>query len=410
MRPSKIASIKLHNCKYIKREINLKNKPIATWLTAASLTFTSIGNAIACTSLVYTDTQGRAYVGRTMEFVGVQPDHLTYFPKGSQFSSTTPDGKQGAIFSSKYGIFSTSIKKGLVPGDKQETVIDAMNDQGLVFSMQSLGGNSSPDVSRAPQGKILSLVDFGPWVLGNFSTVTQVKKALENKEVEIWLPTVPYLGAGAFPVHIALYDKSGAGIVLEWTGGKTNIFDNPVGVMTNNPPFPWHIQNMSNYAYLTNVDKNSGKFNNLKVNAFDGGGNMAGLPSIETSPGRFVKAAYYSTFAEKASSPAQSIVTLSHIMNNFDRPKNISVDLPSDMPGGERDMTSVKGAKSSSEVTLWTTMRDTTQNLFYIRTIDSINYSMFDMNKLSSLKNVTKVSFDTLNANPNVDGTSLFLK
>ena len=388
----------------------MKPKSFVGLLTSASLIVASIGNAIACTSLVYTDTQGRAYVGRTMEFVGVQPDHLTYFPKGTQFSSTTPDGKQGASYSSKYGIFSTSIKKGLVPGDKQETIIDAMNDQGLVFSMQSLGGNSSPDVSRSPQGKILSLVDFGSWVLGGFSTVAQVKRALENKDVEIWLPTVPFLGTGAFPVHIALYDKTGAGIVLEWTGGKTNIFDNPVGVMTNNPPFPWHIQNMSNYAYLTNVDKNSAKFGNLKVNAFDGGGNLANLPSEQTSPGRFVKAAYYSTFAEKASTPAQSIFTLSHIMNNFDRPKNISVDLPSDMPGGERDMTSAKGAKSSTEVTLWTTMRDTHQNHFYIRTIDAINYSMFDMNKLSGLKGVTKVSFETLNANPNVDGTSLFLK
>jgi choloylglycine hydrolase len=390
--------------------MNLKTKSIFTLLTAASIALSSIGNAIACTSLVYTDLQGRAYVGRTMEFVGVQPDHLTYFPKGSKFSSTTPDGKQGITFSSKYAIFSTSIKKGLVPGDKQETLIDAMNDQGLVFSLQSLGGNSSPDVSRAPQDKILSLADFGPWVLGGFSNVAQVKKALENKEVEIWLPVVAYLGEGAFPIHIALYDKTGAGIVLEWTGGKTNIYDNPVGVMTNNPPFPWHIQNMSNYAYLTNVDKNTGKFNNLKVSAFDGGGNMAGLPSVETSPGRFVKAAYYSTFAEKASTPEQAIITLSHIINNFDRPKNISIDLPKDMPGGERDMTNAKGVKSSSEVTLWTTMRDTHRNLFYIRTINSINFSMFDINKLSTLKGVTKVSFDTLNANPNVDGTSLFLK
>jgi len=388
----------------------MKNKRIVSLLTAASLVLASIGNAIACTSLVYTDAQGRAYVGRTMEFVGVQPDHLTYFPKGSQFSSLTPDGKQGIAFNSKYGIFSASIKKGLVQGDMQETVIDAMNDQGLVFSIQSLGGNTSPDVSRAPQGKILSAVDFGPWVLGNFTNVAQVKQALENKEVEVWLPTVPFLGEGAFPVHYALYDKTGQGIVIEWIGGKTIVYDNPVGVMTNNPPFPWHVQNMSNYAYLTNVDKNSGKFNNLKVNAFDGGGNMANLPSVETSPGRFVKAAYYSTFAEKATTPAQSIFTLSHIMNNFDRPKNISIDLPSDMPGGERDMTSVKGAKSASEVTLWTTMRDTNQNHFYIRTIDSINYSMFDLNKLTTLKAATKVSFETLNANPNVDGTSLFLK
>jgi len=89
----------------------MKNKRIVSLLTAASLALASVGNAIACTSLVYTDAQGHAYVGRTMEFVGVQPDHLTYFPKGSQFTSTTPDGKRGIAFGTKYGIFSTSIKK-----------------------------------------------------------------------------------------------------------------------------------------------------------------------------------------------------------------------------------------------------------------------------------------------------------
>jgi choloylglycine hydrolase len=388
----------------------MKNKRIVGLLTAASLIIASIGNAMACTSLVYTDANGRAYVGRTMEFVGVQPDHLTYFPKDTPFSSTTPDGKQGIAFTSKYGIFSTSIKKGLVPGDKKETVIDAMNDQGLVFSIQSLGGNGSPDVSLAPQNKVLSAVDFGPWALGNFATVAQVKRAVETKEVEIWLPSVPFLGDGPFPVHYALYDKTGAGIVIEWIGGKTTVYDNPIGVMTNNPPFPWHLQNMSNYTNLTNIDKNSAKFNNFTVSSFDGGSNLANLPSVETSAGRFVKAAYYSTFAEKATTPDQSIFMLSHIMNNFDRPKNISIDLPSDMPGGERSMIPTKGAKSASEITLWTTMRDTSRNLFFIRTIDSINYSMFDMNKLNTLKSVTKVSFETLNANPNVDGTSLFLK
>lgn len=379
------------------------------YLLAAVVVTTSISNAAACTLLLYTDAKGRAYTGRTMEFVGETPNRLTYYPTGTRFESVTPDGKQGATFNSKYAIFAVTVF-GILPNQKQDSFHEAMNDQGLTFTTNSLGGNISPNVTQVPQGKILSAVDLGAWALGNFQTVAQVKQALENKEVEVWLPNIPFLGAGDTPLHFGLFDRSGAGIVIEWTTGKTTVYDNPVGVMTNNPPFPWHLQNMSNYAYLTNVDKNSGKFNNLSVSAFDSGGNLANLPSAQTSPGRFVKAAYYATYVEKAKTPDQAILNLSHVMNNFDRPKNISIDLPNDMPGGERTMTAPKNQKSSSEVTSWTVLRDLSQNHFYIRTINSLNFSRFDINKLSALKETKVVSMKALNANSALDGTDLFLK
>ena len=387
----------------------MKATKFMKFLLAGVVTAVSINSASACTLLLYTDAKGRAYTGRTNEFVGETPNRLTYYPSGTRFESVAPDGKRGATFNSKYGIFAVTVF-GILPTQKQDSFHEAMNDQGLTFTTNSLGGNISPDVKHAPQGKILSAIDLGAWALSNFQTVAQVKQALENKDVEIWLPNIPFLGAGDTPLHFGLFDRSGAGIVIEWTTGKTTVYDNPVGVMTNNPPFPWHLQNMSNYAYLTNVDKNSGKFNNLSVSSFDGGGNMANLPSSQTSSGRFVRAAYYATFVDKAKTPEQAILNLSHVMNNFDRPQNVSIDLPNDMPGGERSMTAPKNQKSSSEVTNWTVLRDLSQNQFYIRTINSLNYSKFDINKLSILKETKVVSMNALNANSSLDGTALFLQ
>ena len=363
----------------------------------------------ACTVLLYTDAKGLPYVGRTMEFVGSVPDRMTYYPAGSRIESVTPSGQPGKTFDTKYAILAVTAY-GLVPDAKQDTLHEATNDQGLTFTTNSLSGNKSPDVAGVPADQVLSGLDLGTWALGNFSTVAEVKDALAKKEVAVWLPEIPFLGDGDMPVHFALFDRTGAGIVIEWTDGETTVYDNPVGVLTNNPPFPWHLANMQNYAYLTNIDKNRGRFNKLEVQADDSGGNMASLPGTETSPGRFVKAAYYSTFAHKAETPEQAIFTLGHVMNNFDRPKDISKDLEDDLPSGERSMAASKGPKSISEVTDWTVLHDLTQGHFYLRTINALNFSKFDINKLSVLKAPKVVTLDEVNANTQLDATDLFLK
>ena len=384
-------------------------KMLSKALLSTVLVASGITNAAACTVLLYTDAKGRAYTGRTLEFIGAPPNQMVYYPVGTRMESVTPNGQQGKTFHTKHAIFAVTVT-GVTANAKQDSLHEATNDQGLTFTTNSLGGNISPNMSQAPQTKTLSGMDLGTWALGNFENVAQVKQALENKEVEVWLPVVPILGTEPMPLHFALFDRTGAGIVIEWTNGQTTVYDNPVGVMTNNPPFPWHLQNMSNFAHLTNVDKNHGQFNRLKVSTFDSGSALDNVPSIQTSPGRFVKAAFYANYAEKAKTPEQAILTLSHVMNNFDRPKNITVDVPPDLPGGERDISNAKGAKSLSEVTDWTVLRDLSQNHFYIRTINSLNYSKFDVNKLSVLKETKVVSMKTVDANTSLDATDLFLK
>lgn len=384
-------------------------KVISRVLLAAAVALAPISNASACTVLMYKDAAGRMYTGRSNEFVGPLPDRLSYYPAGTSFESRTPEGKPGVAYTSKYAIIAVTVH-GMVPGSKQDPLHEALNDQGLTFTTQSLDGNKSPDVSAYSADKVLASTDLGTWALSNFATVDEVRKALESGEIGVWLPNIPALGPQDMPLHFALFDKTGAGIVIEWTDGKTTVYDNPVGVMTNDPPFPWHLQHMNFYAHLTNIDKNSGQFNNLKVAAPDSGSNMSALPGNETSMGRFVKAAYYSNFAYKAETPEEAILTLGHVMNNFDRPRNISMDDPNDPPGGERNLSDAKTAADYSEVTTFMTLSDLSQGHFYLRTIGSLNYTKFDMKKLSALRQTTVVSFDKINANNGVDGEQLFFE
>ncbi len=367
------------------------------------LACSSITNSFACTVLAMKDANGNVYQGRSNEFVGQQPDALTYYPSGTLIQSVTPDGKQGKTFNTKYAIFGATLK-GMTPNAKQETLHEAVNDQGMSITTNAFMGNTSPAIT-ATADKVLSVVDFGTWALGSFQNVDQVKQALKNKEVDLWLPKIVPMGNVTAPLHFAMYDKKGGSIVIEFDGG-IHVYDNPSYVMTNDPALPWHLQNLNDYADLTNIDKNSQKFNGFEAKAGSGGIALRGLPSNQLSSGRFVKAAYYSNFARKAKTPEQAIFTLGHVMNNFDRPLDISVDEP------------VKGTFSTvfsttagvgSESTYFTVLNDLSQGHYYLRTINSLSFSKFDLKKMSALKETKVVKFNTINAFTKTDATELFL-
>jgi len=342
-----------------------------------------IESAFACTALVITDVNGAAYSGKTLEFSYPMPLSMEYIPAGTKIRSRTPRGKAGLEFSTKYPVLGLGMPA--FPNANQDTMVEAMNDQGLSVNSNEFNDSKAPSDLGTENGKILSASDFAMWILGNFQSVKQVKQALLAGEVKVWLPVVPFMGNVPMPVHYAIFDKTGAGLVVEYSMGQQNVYENEVGVMTNVPDFSWHLQNLNNYAFLSNVDRNRGKFNNLTVSAPDSGNALAGLPSDQTSTGRFVKAAYYTNFVRKAKTPEEAIVTLAHILNNFDRPYDLSID----PPGAVGDGPPLKTV--SSEVTMLTWMSDKTRNRFYFRTIDSYNFMMIDMNRLASETKIKKV-------------------
>jgi len=378
-------------------------KTTSILILSTSLILSSMSTSSACTALTMKDVNGNAYQARTMEWAGALPEGLNYFPQGSPIQSETSDGKQGMSFKTKHAFVAVSLKH-LSQDPKKVTVAEGANDQGMSLSLLAFSDNSAQPVDP-DAAKVLSVLDFGAWALGNFQNVAQVKQAILNKEVSVWLPSIAFLGNVTAPVHFALFDKTGAGIVVEFNNGKINVYDNPVGVMTNGPEFPWHLKNLNNYAQLSNIDRNSGTFGSLKVNAPDSGNALAGLPSTQISSGRFVKAAFYSNFVRKAKTPAEAIQTISHVINNFDRPYDLSLDLPGTASGVEDQ----NAKAANSEVTLFTVMNDLAMNQFYLRTINGINFSKIYLNKLAGVKEVKKVPFAKVDQLNGADATSLFL-
>jgi len=336
----------------------------------------------ACTTILVTDESGRGYHGRTLEYSSLLPMDMTYFPAGTKVVSSTASGKDGLTFDTKYPILGMSFQ--VLPSAKQVAFAEGVNDQGVSFSANWLTGTDSPAVSKE-DARILAASDLGAWVLGNFKSVDEVKEAMRNGQTEFWVPVSKLDPKAPLPLHYAINDKTGNSIVVEFTDGKVNIYDNPVGVMTNGPFFPWHLTNLQNYTF-SNVDKDTAQLGKLKIATQDGGIALSALPSAETSQGRFVKAAFYANYVRKAKTPDEAVTTLAHLMNNFDRPYDLTVD----EAGGAGD--GVRSSGTSSEVTIWTTLQDLSRNLLYFRSIAAMNWTVIDMNKLKDVKEVKSIS------------------
>lgn len=357
-------------------------KKMIGFLTAMSLAFASVSQAVACTSILITDTEGRAYHARTLEYSALLPMDMTYFPAGMKVISFTPSDNQGMTFDTKYPILGMTGK--FISSAKQLTIGEGINDQGLSFSANWLNGTESPTVGK-DNAKILAVNDLGAWVLGNFKTAQEVKEALNSGKLEFWVPTKNALAPDTpLPLHFSINDKKGGSIVVEFLGGSMQVYDNPVGVMTNGPAFSWHLENLNNYTF-TNLNKNTGQLGQLKLQTQDAGIALTSLPSAETTQGRFVKAAFYANYVRKAKTPDEAITTLAHIMNNFDRPYDLTVDTAGGMGDGVT-------RNNSSEVTVWTSLQDLSRNLLYFRSINAMNWSVIDMNKLKDVKQIKSIS------------------
>jgi penicillin V acylase-like amidase (Ntn superfamily) len=376
----------------------MKNYPIVL-LLAVLTTALVVPRSSACTALMITDKKGNAYSAKTMEYAVPMPFEMSYVPAGTKVVSVAPGKKPGLSFETKYPVLGVSADVGV--GNGINMMVEAANNQGLSISTNELPGSQSPAGAGSDAAKALATTDLGLYFLGNFQSVAEVKEALQGSAVSVWVPKVPLVGNIEAPFHYILFDKTGAGIVIEFLDGKMNVYDNPVGVVTNAPEFPWHLKNLNNYAQLTNVDKNSGQFGQLKVGAPDSGNTLASVPSSQISAGRFIKAAFYTQFVRKADSPEDAMITLGHIMNNFDRPYDLSIDKGYSAEGGAPGST-------TSEVTLFTWMNDKVRNLYFLRTISGLNYAKFEFDKLTPIKSVVKVPLEKIN-DTQIDGTQVLL-
>ena len=163
---------------------------------------------------------------------------------------------------------------------------DAMNERGLCMA-----GLDFPDNAYYPpeQSGLTNIAPFEliPWVLCQCSTIAEAKELLKNTHLANIRYSADFPQA---PLHWILADKQEC-IVLEPTEAGLQIYDNPVGVLCNNPPFPYHLHHLTGFQHLS-AGAQPKLFENISLSPYGGGLGAVGLPGDFSSPSRFVKAAF----------------------------------------------------------------------------------------------------------------------
>jgi len=312
-----------------------------------------------------------------MELPMELPYHVAFVPAGQRFGSVA-DHHHPLEFETRYAFVGVGVND---PVDGSFKFAQGVNDMGLTFALLAFASSEGPSDMIKKTRAVLNAIDLGAWTLAQFGTVGEVKAALQQQPV-LSAALLP-LGLFKTPFHYALHDATGASIVIEFVNGAEQVHDNPVGVMTNGPEFQWHMTNLNNYTFFTNKDQSSLTLAGRHFKQPDSGIATVALPGSNTSVGRFVRATYYAHFAEKAETPEEAVHTLAHVMNNFDRPRGITID--NRLFDGLANITApgVKGQfLYSSEYTSWTALTDIHRRLLYIRVYQGLSYLRLDLDEL----------------------------
>jgi len=331
----------------------------AIYALAASLAFATTP-AFACTGISLKSQDGAAIRGRTLEFGFPLQSNVIVVPAGKEFTATLPDGSKGLSYKTRYGLVGANAFD-------QVMIIDGLNDQGLSIGLFYFPGYAQyATATKENASRALAPQDFGLWVLGNFATVDELKKALENT---VMVPT-PFPGLGSSKgmvadVHFFVQDKSGKSIAIEPIDGKLKVTDAPLGVMTNAPTYDWHMTNLDNYINLTAKDIQDEKLGSVTLNATGSGSGMLGLPGDFTPPSRFVRATMFSQAATPNDDAEDAVFSAFHILNQFDIPKGSVINASAGQP--------------TPEITEWTSVNDLENLRWYFRTFQDQSIRMVDL-------------------------------
>lgn len=321
------------------------------------------GRSDACSVFRVTAKDGTIISGRTMEF-GLDMNYaMIVVPRGKNFISPAPDNRPGLKWKTKYGYVANNVF------GEETAVTDGLNEAGLSFSLlwydsdmqwQTVGPKEKPSA--------LAHFMFGSWVLGNFSTVDEAAKEL--KKIKVFGYKNPQMGGVAIPAHFILHDAKGGCIVIEYEHGELHVYDNPLGIMTNAPNFPWMVTNLRNYAGMVTDQREQQDFSGLKIKPTGHGSGMFGLPGDITPPSRFVRLAVMTRFADQQENAARALNLAQHIVSAIHIVKGMAVDRAKD------------GRITASETTQWSAFRDLTNRVYYFRTYDNFNLRKIDLKKL----------------------------
>lgn len=348
--------------------IDKLSKQLAVAVIVLMMATTQAG---ACTGITLKAQDGAIVFGRTMEWGSFDlRSRLVVVPRGYEFRSRLEGGMMGIAWKSRFGMV------GLDAVEK-DYILDGMNEKGLAVNLFYHPGFAEYQVAEPGNlGRSIGPLDLPQYLLSKSSTVDEVRAALAAvKVVNVMEPTIGI----APPIHLIATDSSGKAIVIEFAKGEVQVFDAPLGVITNAPTYDWHLTNLRNYLNLSPVALPAKNVEEMNFAPLGGGSGMIGLPGDFTPPSRFVRAVAFTQSARQTATGPETFYELFRILDNFNIPLGSAEGEGSEQTRGMRGST------------IWTTAYDMKNLVMEYHTMHNRRVRQVDLKKIDFSKPKTLV-------------------
>lgn len=299
-----------------------------------------------CTAATYKTKD--FYFGRTLDYEFSYGEEVVIMPRRYPLSF-----RLAGKLESHYAIIGMAFVAGNDP-----LFYDGINEKGLGMAGLNFVGNAC--YSKPVSGRDnIAQFEFISWILSQCASVREARELLAN----INLTDEPY--SEQLPVsqlHWIIADRSGT-ITVEFMSDGLHIYENPVGVMTNNPPFDHQMFALRNYMGLS--PKQPRNCWAIPLDTYSRGMGALGLPGDLSSQSRFIRAAYVKMNSLSGDSELESVSQFFHILGSVDQ---------------QRGCCEVTDGKY--EITLYTSCCNADKGIYYYTTYNNHQITAVDMHRI----------------------------
>lgn len=289
------------------------------------------------------------YFGRTLDYEFSYGESVVIVPRTFEFAY-----RHGGDCSHHLAMIGTAHVE-----DGYPLFYDAANEAGLCMAGLNFVGNALYDDfdENDHQNDQIAQFELLPWVLSNCRTIDDAKRLLSHTKV-VNTPFSEKLPPS--PLHWLVADKNSA-ITLEIGIGGMKIFDNKIGVLTNNPPFDVQMLMLAGHSGLSPEQPRATIGGDVELSLYSRGMGAVGLPGDLSSPSRFARAAFTKLNLSCGEGEQESLSGFFHVLGTVEQTKGCCK------------------VGDKYEYTIYTSCINADRGIYYYKTYDSLGISAVNM-------------------------------
>ncbi len=236
---------------------------------------------------------------------------------------------------------------------------DAVNEKGLGMAGLNFVDNAVYRESADDKDNITHF-EFITWILSQCATVREAKNLVERINI---LNTPFNDELPLAQLHWIISDRD-ASVTVESVEAGIRIYENPVGILTNNPPFDMQMFALNNYMNVS-AKPPENKFSKvLNLKEYSRGMGALGLPGDLSSQSRFVRAAFVKMNSVSGDSEQESVSQFFHILHSVDQQRGCC-----DLGNGQY------------EITIYTSCCNADKGIYYYTAYNNHQITAVDIHK-----------------------------